>query len=199
MHLVVLFGPPAVGKMTVGRALEAITGFRLLHNHMTIEPVLPFFHYSDPRFARLVGEFRRLLLEEIADSELPGLIFTYVWGLDDPNDKREIDRYTAIFRQRGATISFVELTAPLALRLERNRDPQRLAHKPSKRNVADSERNLLEVAERHRTNTEGDFFYPERHIKVDTSTLSPQESARRIVAALDLPTLPASHARPEDA
>lgn len=192
MHLVVLFGPPAVGKMTVGRALEALTGLRLLHNHMTIELVLPFFPFGHPSFERLVGEFRRRLLEEVAASELPGLIFTYVWGLDDPNDKREMDRYTAIFRQRGATLSFVELAAPQAVRLERNRDPLRLAHKPSKRDVAASERNLLEVDREHRTNTAGDFFYPERHIKVDTSALSPQESALRIVTALTLPTLPTS-------
>ena len=40
MHLVCIFGPPAVGKMTVGRELSRQTGSKLLHNHMTIEPVL---------------------------------------------------------------------------------------------------------------------------------------------------------------
>ena len=43
MKFVILFGPLAVGKMTVGQELEKITGLKLFHNHMTIELVLPFF------------------------------------------------------------------------------------------------------------------------------------------------------------
>ena len=41
--LVVLVGPPAVGKMTVGHALAARTGLRLFHNHHTIEPLGEIF------------------------------------------------------------------------------------------------------------------------------------------------------------
>jgi shikimate kinase len=43
MKLVILFGPPAVGKMTVGQQLANLTGFKLFHNHMTIELALNFF------------------------------------------------------------------------------------------------------------------------------------------------------------
>lgn len=39
MSLVIIFGPQAVGKMTVGHALEDITDLKLFHNHMTIELV----------------------------------------------------------------------------------------------------------------------------------------------------------------
>jgi len=59
MELVVVFGPPAVGKMTVGREICLLTGFKLFHNHMTIEPVLDIFPYGSPQFSRLVSEFRR--------------------------------------------------------------------------------------------------------------------------------------------
>ena len=48
MKFVLLFGPPAVGKMSVGRELEKITGLRLFHNHMTIELVVPFFDFGLP-------------------------------------------------------------------------------------------------------------------------------------------------------
>ena len=37
--LVIIFGPPAVGKMTVGSKLSKLTGLKLFHNHMTIEPL----------------------------------------------------------------------------------------------------------------------------------------------------------------
>lgn len=59
MTLVVIFGPPAVGKMTVGMELERLTGMRLFHNHMTVDPVLQFFPFGSEPFSKLVGKFRR--------------------------------------------------------------------------------------------------------------------------------------------
>lgn len=59
MHFVLVFGPPAVGKMTVGHELTKITGFKLFHNHMTVDPVLDIFPFGSPPFCRLVSEFRR--------------------------------------------------------------------------------------------------------------------------------------------
>lgn len=43
MKLIILLGPHAVGKMTVGQALSRITGLKLFHNHMTIELLARFF------------------------------------------------------------------------------------------------------------------------------------------------------------
>ena len=40
--LVLLTGPQAVGKMTVGQELAKITGLKLFHNHMTIDLALKF-------------------------------------------------------------------------------------------------------------------------------------------------------------
>ena len=61
MELVIIFGPPAVGKMAVGMELEKLTDFKLFHNHMTIELVQPFFNYGTATGKKLVGEFRRRL------------------------------------------------------------------------------------------------------------------------------------------
>jgi shikimate kinase len=187
MYFIIIFGPPAVGKMTVGTELAKLTGFKLFHNHMTIELVLNFFPYGHPQFAKLVGEFRRRIFEEVAESDLPGLIFTYVWALDLPGDKAEIDRYCDIFRARGAQIYFAELEAPVEERLQRNRGADRLAQKPSKRNVAQSEQNLVEESQQYKHNSTGDFFYPDRHVKIDNTALSAAETAQQIVTAFDLP------------
>ena len=43
MKLVIIFGPHAVGKMTVGQELSKITGLKLFHNHMTIDIVSDLF------------------------------------------------------------------------------------------------------------------------------------------------------------
>ena len=37
MKLVILYGPPAVGKLSIAQALAARTGFRVLHNHLLMD------------------------------------------------------------------------------------------------------------------------------------------------------------------
>jgi len=181
MHFVVIFGPPAVGKMTVGHELAQLTGFKLFHNHMTIDLVLNFFPFGHPQFGKLVGEFRRRILEEVAASDLLGLIFTYVWALNDLADKAYIDDYTAIFCDRGGDKYFVELEAEQAERLKRNSTEFRLAHKPSKRDIARSQQNLLDADERYKLNSRDDFFYQDNYLKINTTSLSAAETAKMIV------------------
>lgn len=189
--LVWLLGPPAVGKMTVGRALEEITGLPLFHNHMSIELVLPFFEFGSPPFARLVGGFRERLFEEVAASDLPGLIFTYVWAFDRPEDHGFVRETKGIFESRGGRSVFVELHADLETRLRRNGTDLRLAEKPSKRDVEASTARLLDAERRHRLASSGDFPFPE-HLAIDNSRLEPREVARLVAAHFSLPVLPPS-------
>lgn len=44
--LIMITGPQAVGKMTVGQELAKLTNFKLFHNHMSIDLVNNFFSYS---------------------------------------------------------------------------------------------------------------------------------------------------------
>lgn len=179
--LVLVFGPPAVGKMTVGIELARLTGLRLFHNHMAVEPVLQLFPFGSPAFQRLVGEFRRRVFEEVAASDLPGLIFTCVWALDDPQEREAIDHLTGIFGTRGLPIHYVELEAEQSVRLQRNETPLRLQEKKSKRDVARSRARLVDADTKHQLNTAGSFFYPEHHLKVDNTALDPVAVAERIV------------------
>lgn len=177
--LVVLIGPPAVGKMTVGRALEARTGLPLFHNHMTIEMVLPFFDFGTPEYGRLVGGFRRDLLDEVARSDLPGVIFTYVWAFDLPGDRTFMDEIVGLFARRGGRAVFAELWADQETRLTRDRNPDRLAAKPSKRDAARSREFIVTVDERFRLTSDGDFPYPD-HLRLDVTDLPPEDAAARI-------------------
>lgn len=185
--LVVIFGPPAVGKMTVGRELSRLTGFPLFHNHMTLEAVAPVFGWGTPQFHRLVGEFRRRVIEEAVGSDLPGLIFTYVWALNDPADKAFIDELMGIFERAGERVCFLELADDLDVRLVRNRSELRLAEKPSKRDVEFTERDLLADEQRYVMNSNDDFFYPERHLKIVNTQFAPDAVAEAAVRHFELP------------
>ena len=184
-RFIVIFGPPAVGKMAVGAELEVLTGVRLFHNHLSIEPVLRLFPFGSPPFVRLVEQFRRRIFEEVAASDLPGLAFTFVWDLDAEGDRRFLEDACAIFATRGFEIAFVELAADLTTRLERNRSPQRLEQKPSMRDVARSEE-TLRTLERHRLNSDGAIPLPHRHLRIDNTDRSPRAVAEEIASALGL-------------
>lgn len=190
MELVVVFGPPAVGKMTVGRELSRLTGYPLLHNHLTIEPLLEVFAWSSPAFQRLKEEFRRRIVEEAVAAELPGLVFTYVWGLELDNERAFVEGYLDTVTGAGGSVRFVELAAPLAVRQERNNTEARLAAKPSKRDREFNDANLLElegyVMNTGAVATPADALLARHpHLRLDNSELSPAEAAGRIAAWLE--------------
>lgn len=183
-RFVVLFGPSAVGKMTVGTALAQQTGMKLFTNHMTIEMVRHVFPHGQT-FRKLVMEFRRRMIEEAAHSDLPGLIFTYVWALELAVDRQEIDDYASLYTHQGGQAYFVELEASQKVRLERNVSPLRLAHKPSKRDLEWSRKDLMDRDHRFQLNSQGDFFYPERHLKIVNDNLPSDQAARQVANWLD--------------
>ena len=191
MRLLVVFGPPSVGKMTVGRALAARSGFRLFHNHAVIEPLLEVFDYGTPPFMRLLGRWRRDVIEEAAASGAD-LVLTFVWGLDLDSDVVEIGGYLAPYVDRGAEVSFVELYADLPTRLERNRTEHRLAEKRSKRDVAWSDDNVRSMEQSYVMTTSPTGATPGermlagfRHLRIDNTELSADDVAARILAWLD--------------
>lgn len=173
--------------MTVGIEVAAQTGFKLFHNHQTIDLVLPFFAFGSPPFMRLVNLFRRRIMEEVATSDLPGLIFTYVWAFDLEGDQREADAYAAIFRERGGRVCYVELQAPQSVRLERNETSLRLAQKPFKRDIAASRKNLMHSDASYRLDSGDRFAGRDDWLRIDNTDLSPDAVAEMIIARFGLP------------
>lgn len=185
MKFIMLIGPQAVGKMTVGQELAALTGFKLFHNHMSIDLVTSVFSFGSPEAKRLIPMIRRAFFEEAAQSDIPGLIFTYVWAFDIPKEWEYIAEITALFEQKGNEVYWVELEADLPIRLERNKTPNRLAHKPSKRDLAWSERDLKKTMAHHRLNSHPGEIEREKYLRINTSDLDARATAEHIISAFD--------------
>lgn len=179
--LIFIIGPPAVGKVAVGHELATRTGLKLFHNHQTIELVLRFFPFGSPPFDRLVREFRRRIFEEVAAADLPGLIFTYVWAFDEPEDGRTVEEFASIFRNRGSRVLFVELEASQSERLRRNETEFRLSEKPSKRDVAASRARLLKLDGDCKLNSTDELAGRSDYLRIDNTELSPAAAADRII------------------
>ncbi|WP_350020160.1 AAA family ATPase [Priestia flexa] len=179
MKFILVFGPQAVGKMTVGQQLERNTGLKLFHNHMTIELLAPLFQFNEEMW-RLVDLFRKEIFESISKSDAKGIIFTYVWAFDMQSDWNFIREVCDIFESKGGTVYFVELEADLNERIDRNKTPNRLQHKPTKRNVEWSEQELKETMNKHRLNSKTGEIQRENYVRINNTNLSAEEVAQLI-------------------
>ncbi|NYD57964.1 hypothetical protein BKA08_002202 [Nocardioides marinisabuli] len=190
-ELLLITGPPAVGKMTVGRAICARSDYRLFHNHHTVEPLLEVFGHGTPAFEQLTLEFRRRVLEEAAEHGLK-LVFTLVWGVDDPADADLVRQMIAPFREAGLPVRWVELYADLETRLARNSGADRIAAKPSKADLAWSDAHVRDVDRRLRMNTDpadptlaDELLADVEHLRLDNAGLTADEAAQRVLAWLE--------------
>lgn len=183
MKLVLLFGDAAVGKMTVGQELTKITGLKLFHNHMAIEPVLEIFGTFD---SRVIARLHDVIFEEFAATDGYGLIFTYMWAFDQPEDWEYVAHVTDIFAAKGADIYYAELVAPQQIRLARNVTENRLRHKASKRQIEQSRQRILDADKKYRcVSLDGEIPF-ENYIKIDNSRLEPDVVAQMIKQRFDL-------------
>lgn len=186
MKFVILIGPQAVGKMTVGQKLAERTGLTLFHNHMTIDLVGQFFNYGTEEGRRLVKLFRQELFEAVAKSDLPGMIFTFVWAFNMKEDWDYIQQVTALFEEHGAEIYYVELEADMEERLVRNTTENRLLHKPSKRDIVWSENDLKQSMEMYRLNSYPGELEVSHYLRIDNTHLDPEAVAAKIEQYFDL-------------
>lgn len=180
MKFIIITGPQAVGKMTVGQELVKITNLKLLHNHMTIEVLTKIFDYSRDSFRKLNEEFRMQIFKEFAKSEEEGIIFTTTWDFDDKEEWNRIYKYIQIFKDNNAEIYIVELEANLEERLKRNKMENRLLNKPSKRNLEWSEKGLLKSVEKYRFNSKENEIKEKNYLRIDNTNLNANVVAEMI-------------------
>lgn len=176
MKLVLIIGSGAVGKMTVGQELAKITGLRLFHNHMAIEPVIEVFGYYDGETTRGI---RDVVFRNFAASSNYGMIFTYMWDFDHQSDWDYIEHVKEIFRPYGTEFYCAELVAPLEVRQARNATENRLSNKPSKANLDWSQERLIAEEQYRLVSKEGELPF-EHCLRIENTNLSPAEAARLI-------------------
>ena len=185
--LLIIIGPHAVGKMTVGQELARITELTLFHNHMSIELVRKLFKHSDKEWSELNTTIRQTVFELFARGDFPGLIFTYMCDFDMQSEFDYLRSVTEIFESNGAKCHVVELCADFDVRLERNKTENRLVHKESKRDLEWSEREMRSTSQNHRLNSyEGENLPFESYLKIDNTFLEPQTVAEMIKKHFDL-------------
>ena len=173
MKLVFLHGPPAVGKLTIARELAALTGFRLFHNHLTVDLVSSLFPFGSEPFILLREQIWLAAFAEAARNNV-SLIFTF--NPERTVRERFVQETIDVVEAAGGQVIFVELTC---------------AEEELERRIEDASRKefgkLASVEQYRSLQDAGAFQFPKlpNGLSLDTTNLQPAESAQLISEYLD--------------
>ena len=177
-RLLIIFGPPAVGKTTVGKIIESKSDFKLFHNHMMMDGVMHLFGVGTPSEDKLSRIIRESVIKEAAELDM-NLIFTYVWNFGKEKGKTNIDFYKNIYGSAGGKVFFVELIAPISVRALRANDPERNLEKK----YAPNRDRVLSLENTLNFTSPNPFFY-QNYIKINTENKTPEVIAEEILSFL---------------
>ena len=165
MNLVFIYGPPAVGKLTVAKELSLITGYPVFHNHLTRNLVHELFPSALKENYELVNKLRNEVLE-YASLHGENMIFTYVYS--GASDDDAVNEIVSRVEKNAGNVLFVELLANESELLTRVTDESRRSHK--KLTDAEELKTYLDKTQ-----------YPsvpyENILKIDTTNTPPVEVA----------------------
>lgn len=170
MKLLFLYGPAAVGKLTVARELTRLTGYPIFDNHLSIDYAARLLDWGTPSYVSFLRALRLFTFRQMAQSGLKGLIFTFVYT--PPSSDEFIRQVLEVCEQSGIEVLFVKLEAPPEVLLQRVVLPERKTLKKLSR----PER-LLQMLEQGALQA----IPFGQSLRVDTSQFLPEQAARVIV------------------
>lgn len=117
MKLIVLYGPPAAGKYTIAKAVAERTGYKLFHNHLTVDLLKSVFEFGTPEFFRLSQSIRLDIFEQAAKLNIPGIVFTVVY--EKPTDDAFVRQLIERIEAQGGEIIFIQIYCEKDVLLQR--------------------------------------------------------------------------------
>lgn len=163
MNLIILYGPPASGKLTIAQMLAEKTGYKLFHNHLTVDLLKNFIEFGTPDFLQINQKMKLDILEACAKQNIAGLIMTFVY--DRQTDGPYIVNILKICKKFNVNCRLIRLACNKAETLKRVTSESRKSFKK-----------VTSVEGLERYLQKGDFFSEvEGHesLVIDNTSLAP--------------------------
>jgi hypothetical protein len=172
-RLIFLYGPPAVGKLTVARAIAERRDFRVLHNHTTFDPVAEVLPIGTSTFWAALDNVRLDLVTAAAQEGID-LVYTFVFA---PGDEPHVDEVANAYESVGGSVVFVQLLAPVEeLRLRVSSESRRAHTK------------IMDAAVLDQVLGDHDVFAAipgKDSLTLDLSAMSAEDAAMQIIERMD--------------
>jgi len=175
MRVLVLYGLPGVGKLTIAEELACRHAYRVFHNHLVFDAVEALFPFGSPSFIELRERLWLELLARSVRERVGDVIFTI--ARDQSLDADFVATLMSALSELGARVFCIELTCS-AGELE-----QRIASTDRAR--FGKIRSVERFRELSASGAFPRFTMPTGTITVDTTGLSVSEAAEVVEAKLN--------------
>ena len=170
MKLIFIYGAPGVGKLTVAKELAKLTGYRLFHNHLTVDLAASVFEHGTPEYIDVVHSYRVDLIGRAARAKVRGMIFTFMY--EGSMDDKFIADLVAVVKQHKGQALFVHLICDTKELFKRIKHPSRKKFMKVKK--AKTLKGLLKLRD-----FSADVPYKD-NFTIDNTKLSPKKTAEKI-------------------
>ncbi|MFK7979668.1 MAG: AAA family ATPase [Saprospiraceae bacterium] len=166
MKLIIIYGPPASGKLTIANKVAEKTGYKLFHNHLTVDLLKNILKFGTKEFFEVNQRIKLAILEAAAKQGVDGIIYTFVY--DRTTDNPFVDKLKVVAKRQNISTKFVQIYC----------EKQELL----KRVIAESRKQYKKVQSVEglsRYLESGDFLSPIDNvdsIKIDSTILSVEET-----------------------
>ena len=175
MKLIIIHGAPAAGKLTIANELGELTGFRVFHNHLSIDCVKPVFDFGTLPFLRMIELIRFGVIAEAAHEGVD-LIHTFVYAFRE--DDEHMAELIASAEDNGGEVHLVLLVCEPEVLKERIGNESRI--RIGKLTSPDSVDRTAEKFEVRKP-------YPGREtLVIETTDITPGEAAELIIQRFGL-------------
>jgi len=176
MKLVIIFGPPAVGKLTVGRELAKRCGFRILHKQEIFDLLDDFFFFGTTEYRQADEGIREMIIETAATlKHIKGLVMTFVWAFNDVRDQSFVERVLKISKRKKMPVYFVELQSSETERKARVKSATR-----KEMNKVATVKGLAALEKDKDFISDINYFADKNYLKLDNTVLSAEKCAELI-------------------
>lgn len=170
MNLILLYGPPAVGKLTIAKELAILIGYTIFDNHMILNVLSNIFRFDHPSRKKLEKEFRLKIIDEAIKANI-NLIMTGVIV------NQNLGFYTkvvqAVEKSEGKCF-IVQLTAsePVLKNRVEHESRKNYSKISTKQDWENFYKDYPEMYKK---------FSNKEHLVIDTTDILPQDAAKIIV------------------
>ncbi|MBC8495332.1 AAA family ATPase [archaeon] len=177
MKLIIIYGPPGVGKLTISEEIAKINGYKIFQNNLSFHLTNCILEHETEEFRQLNRKIKYLIIEEAAKQGFEGLISTVCLqkGVSDSY----IEEAEKIVKKYGGKLYLIHLSCDEKVLFERVPNKDREKHGK----VTDIEFLKIKMKEK-------DLISPIDNVEsleVDTTKMRPEEAAKKIIEYISKP------------
>lgn len=175
MDLILIYGPPAIGKHTIAQELVKKLGFKFLHNHAVIDLAMFSLDKTKPSFWTFCWKLRFEIIKEAIKENIKGLIMSMAFT-GNQNEIKSMNKIAKYVEKTGGKVKIIKLTCDF--------DELKKRVSSDSRKKFGKVQTIKGLKGWYKHYQDIDILPTKEILNIDTTKLSPKKSAEKIIKFL---------------